>query len=104
MKLYWSPVSSPAQGPATDRMLGHESGTDKRRKLELGMQSLIYLGPGRLEIHKKHPQFHIILQASKRSLIGFNPNSEGVPATHLSEGGGHIVPPLVNTVLMAQTS
>ena len=23
----------------------------------------------------------------------FNPNSEGVPATHLSEGGGHIVPP-----------
>ena len=22
-----------------------------------------------------------------------NPNSEGVPATHLSEGGGHIVPP-----------
>ena len=23
----------------------------------------------------------------------FKPNSEGVPATHLSEGGGHIVPP-----------
>ena len=26
-------------------------------------------------------------------LISLNPNSEGVPATHLSEGGGHIVPP-----------
>ena len=33
-----------------------------------------------------------------------NPNSEGVPATHLSEGGGTLCPPLVNTVLMAQTS
>ena len=44
LKLYWSLVTSPAQGPATDRMLGHESGTDKRRKLELEMQSLIYLG------------------------------------------------------------
>ena len=33
-----------------------------------------------------------------------NPNSEGVPATHLSEGGGTLCPPLVNTILMAQTS
>ena len=30
-------------------------------------------------------------RAKHRAL--FNPNSEGVPATHLSEGGGHIVPP-----------
>ena len=34
----------------------------------------------------------------------FNPNSEGVPASHLSEGGGLIQPPLVNAVLMAQMS
>ena len=33
-----------------------------------------------------------------------NPNSEGVPATHLSGGGGTLGPPLVNTLLMAQTS
>ena len=30
---------------------------------------------------------------SKNKNKNFNPNSEGVPATHLSEGGGHIVPP-----------
>ena len=35
------------------------------------------------------------------NLTLLNPNSEGVPATHLSEGGA---PPLVNAVLMAQTS
>ena len=27
------------------------------------------------------------------TIFSLNPNSGGVPATHLSEGGGHIVPP-----------
>jgi len=37
-------------------------------------------------------------------MFQINPNSEGVPATHLSEGGGTLCPPLVNAVLMAQMS
>ena len=31
--------------------------------------------------------------SKSKILYIINPNSEGVPATHLSEGGGHIVPP-----------
>ena len=36
LKLYWSPVTSPAQGPATDRMLGHESGAAQEEEAGVG--------------------------------------------------------------------
>ena len=48
--------------------------------------------------------FHLNVKESHFN-DAFNPNSEGVPATHLSEGGGaDSAPPLVNAVLMAQMS
>ena len=43
LKLYWSPVTSPAQGPATDRMLDTSLVPGSRRKLGLEMQSLIWV-------------------------------------------------------------
>ena len=47
--------------------------------------------------------FSCIKKSIQRKML--NPNSEGVPATHLSEGGGaDSAPPLVNAVLMAQMS
>ena len=33
------------------------------------------------------------LLATRHNTEHFNPNSEGVPATHLSEGGGTLCPP-----------
>ena len=47
-------------------------------------------------------EYKVILAFQRQ--FSLNPNTEGVLGPHLTEGGGHIVPPLVNTVLMAQTS
>ena len=59
----------------------------------------------------KVPKIFVVMWVvpDKTHIIDFyhlilNPNSEGVPATHLSEGGADSAPPLVNAVLMAQMS
>ena len=55
-------------------------------------------------VSRKHqpPQQKYECQKCNKKFV--NPNSEGVPATHLSEGGGTLCPPLLNAVLMAQMS
>ena len=62
LKLYWSPVTSPARGPATDRMLGHESGAGQQEEAGAG-DAVIDLGP---DIHSATP-YH----KPRNHLIGF---------------------------------
>ena len=42
----WSPVTSPAQGPATDRMLGHESGAAQEEEAGAGDAVIDLSGSG----------------------------------------------------------